>query len=226
MSPSSPGARRRGRPKAEDAIDAGEILHATLRAFARDGYEGVSVRTLSRELGVSHNALHQRFGSKTDLWHAAVDHGFGQMVEQMRGVFDPAVSDLLEQARLVIRRFVLFSAQHPELLGLMEIEARQDSDRLDYVFERYVKPSLAGVTALLEHLMAEGQIRKIELRQFHFLVAHGAAAPFTLVPLAERFDARSPLDDEAVREHAELMADLIVAGLRAPAQQDVAPAPK
>ena len=49
-----------------------------LRAFATHGYDGVSVNALSRELGVSHNLLHQRFGSKLALWHAAVDWGFGE----------------------------------------------------------------------------------------------------------------------------------------------------
>jgi TetR/AcrR family transcriptional regulator len=193
-----------------------EQFVAGLRAFARHGYDGVSVRTLTRELGVSHNLIHQRFGSKADLWRAAVDHGFGQMARQMQDVFDPTISDPLEQAKLLIRRFVIFSAEHPELLALMDIEARQDTDRLAYVFDRYVKPTLAGAERLVEHLIPEGKIRPISLRQLHFLVAHGAIAPFTLVPLAERFDPRSPLDPEAVQEHADLVAEVIIGGLRIP----------
>ena len=69
----SSAARRRGRPRAEESVDRTEILDAALRAFARHGLEGVSVRTLNRELGVSHNLIYQRFGSKDDLWRAAVD---------------------------------------------------------------------------------------------------------------------------------------------------------
>lgn len=214
MSAPASGARPRGRPKVEDTLDGGVMLDAALRAFARDGYEGVSVRTLSRELGVSHNLLHQRFGSKADIWRAAVDHGFGRVVALMEQVFDPSVTDPLEQAKIGIRRFVVFSAEHPELLGLMDIEARQESDRLDYVFERYIKPSVAGLTAAVEHLVAAGQIRPVDVRQLHFLVAHGAIAPFTLVPLAERFDPRSPLDPALVEAHADLVADLVIEGLR------------
>ncbi|MDT5014334.1 MAG: hypothetical protein QOD39_494, partial [Mycobacterium sp.] len=40
----------------------------------------------------------------------------------------------LEQLRLAIRRYVVFSADHPELVALMNIEARQDTDRLGYVY--------------------------------------------------------------------------------------------
>jgi hypothetical protein len=45
-----------------------------------------------------------------------------------------------------------------------------------------------------------------------FLIAHGAAAPFTLGPLSDRFDAvDGPLDPV---EHIELVTDIIVSGLR------------
>ena len=56
----APSARRPGRPRAEDAPVAVEaMLAAALRAFATHGYDGVSVNALSRQLGVSHNLLHQ-----------------------------------------------------------------------------------------------------------------------------------------------------------------------
>jgi AcrR family transcriptional regulator len=53
-----------------------DLLPLALEAFADLGYEGASMRDLCRRLGVSHNLLHQRFGSKDRLWYAAVDHGF------------------------------------------------------------------------------------------------------------------------------------------------------
>jgi AcrR family transcriptional regulator len=210
----STSQRRPGRPRLEEAVAAGTILDAALRAFARDGYDGMSVRTLNTELGVSHNLINQRFGSKEDLWRAAVDHGFGPLVRHLEGVFDPTLSDPLDQLKLAIRRFLIFSAEHPELLGLMDIEARQETERLSYIFDGYIAPALAGTGRLLDHLIAHGRIRPMSLRTFHFLIAHGAAAPFTLVPLAVRFDARSPLRPRAVQQHAELIADVIVAGLR------------
>jgi hypothetical protein len=52
------------------------------------------------------------------------------------------------------------------------------------------------------------------LREFHFLVAHGAAAIYSLVPLATLFDPAPPGDPAAIEEHARLVSDLIVEGLR------------
>ena len=214
--PVSTQARRpRGRPRAEQSPATVEaILSAALRAFATHGYEGVSVRTLNRELGVSHSLLNARFGSKKDLWYATVDWAFEPLATTIKTAFDPTLTDPLDQLRLSIRSFLRYSAEHPELLGLMNIEARQDTGRLAYIYNTYIEPALAPIERLLDHLADCGRTRPISLRAFHFLLAHGGAAPFTLAPLARHFDPSDPRDPEAVAEHAELVADLIVRGLQ------------
>jgi AcrR family transcriptional regulator len=216
----APPRRRPGRPPIGEDVSPDAILTAALRAFATHGYDGVSVRTLNRELGVSHSLISQRFGAKQDLWYAAVDYGFGRINRHMADVFDPTVADPLEQLRLWIHRFLHFSAEHPELLGLMNIEGRQDTERLTYVYGHYTGPAMARVGQLLEHLADTGRIRRMPLRTFHLLLAHGGAAPYTLVPLAEHFDPKSPLTPKMVAAHADLVSDFVIAGLRlAPADE-------
>jgi AcrR family transcriptional regulator len=207
--------KRTGRPKAEDApVTVEQILDAAFRAFATYGYDGVAVRTLNRELGVSHNLIHQRFSSKQGLWYAAVDRAFGQQVTELATSFDPTLTDPLDQLNHAIRRFVRYSAERPELLGLMNIEARVDSERLDYIYDNYVAPALVPLGLLLDYLREEGRIRPISLRALFFLIAHGAAAPFTLAPFARHFDDTDPLDPHQVAQQAELTADVIAGGLR------------
>jgi TetR/AcrR family transcriptional regulator len=206
---------RTGRPRAQDApVTLEQILDTAFRAFATYGYDGVTVRTLNRELGVSHNLIHQRFGSKQGLWYAAVDRAFSQQITQLATAFDPTLDEPLDQLNHTIRRFVHYSAEHPELLGLMNIEARVDGERLDYIYENYVAPALAPLGRLLDHLNENGRIRPIRLRALFFLIAHGAAAPFTLAPLARHFDDTDPLDPDQVAEQAALTADVITGGLR------------
>jgi TetR/AcrR family transcriptional regulator len=206
--------KRTGRPRAQDApVTLEQILDAAFRAFATYGYDGAAVRTLNRELGVSHNLIHQRFGSKQGLWYAAVDRAFSQQVTQLATGFDPTLADPLDQLNYAIRRFVRYSAERPELLGLMNIEARVDSERLDYIYDTYVAPALAPLGLLLDYLRENGRIRPISLRALFFLIAHGAAAPFTLAPLARHFDSTDPLDTNHVALQAPLTADVITSGL-------------
>jgi AcrR family transcriptional regulator len=211
--------KRTGRPKAQDAPATLErILDTAFRAFATYGYDGVTVRTLNRELGVSHNLIHQRFGSKLGLWYAAVDRAYGQQVTEFATSFDPTLADPLDQLNHAIRRFIHYNAARPELLGLMNIEGRIDSERLDYIYDNYIAPALIPLGRLLEHLRKEGRIRPISLSAMFFLIAHGAAAPFTLAPLARHFNNTDPLRPKLLAEHAALTADLITNGLRTDAR--------
>ena len=66
--------------------------------------------------------------------------------------------------------------------------ARVPTERLAYIYDTYIQPALAPIERLLDHLADRGRTRPISLRAFHFLIAHGGAAPFTLVPLARHFD--------------------------------------
>jgi hypothetical protein len=84
---------------------------------------------------------------------------------------------------------------------------------LAYLYNTYIQPALAPVHRLLEHLAATGRTRPISLRTFTFVLAHGAAAQFTLGPLAPHFDPADPLDPAAIKAHAELAADFMVRGL-------------
>ena len=194
--------RPRGRPKASDSMPIEEILEKALTMFATVGYDGMSLRTLNRELGVSHNLIYQRFGTKEELWRAAVDFGFGRLMRHMQGLFDPTLSEPLEQLRLAVHRFVVFSADHPELVALMNIEGRQDTDRLAYIYDTYVEPMLTDVARLLVHLADEGVIRPIPLRTFHFLLAHGATHPMRWcrwLPSSTRLHQSSPPQSRNMR---------------------------
>ena len=98
-------ARRPGRPRAEDApLSVDDMLKAALGVFATHGYDGVSVSALSRDLGVSHNLLHQRFGSKEGLWYAAVDWGFGGLADELARAADPTLTDPFDQLAVILRR--------------------------------------------------------------------------------------------------------------------------
>lgn len=205
--------RAPGRPRADASVDEGAVLQTALRAFAVGGYDGVSVRTLSKQLGVSHGWVHQRFGSKDGLWYAAVDHGFGRL--DARLTFDPTITDPLEQLEHGIRQFMHYSAEHPELLLLMNVEGARDTERLAYIFENYIEPVAAPFERLLRHRIDEGRVRPVPMRTLFLLVTHGGAAPFTLVPLARLIERSNPLSAKKVGEHIEAVVRIVIDGLRA-----------
>lgn len=208
--------KRRGRPPAsESPASVDDILAASLRVFAERGFDGTSIAAVNRELGVSHNLIHQRFGSKEDLWFATVDWAFGKVERGMADI-DPAPgNDLLGATRSTIVRFLELHAEHPEILRLVTVEGAVSSPRLTYLWDAHIGPSIMRFLAPLKTLVDAGVLSDADVRSLHFLVAHGATAPFSLVPLAEQMAPEDPRSTAAVREHAEFVADLVVAGLKA-----------
>jgi AcrR family transcriptional regulator len=201
----------RGRPRLrEDA----EILDAALGAFAAVGYDAMSLRSLNAELGLSHGAINARFGSKQDLYYAALHHGFVGFFADIAAerARRPQGLDDLGELREAIRAFLVAASRRPELGRLMNQEGLHATDRLDHFVHHVFLPGVAPTLALLGRLAERGEIHPVSARAVFFLVAHGAEAPYTLTALSAAFDdIDGPLDPLT---HAELVTDLIMRGLR------------
>ena len=201
----------RGRPKIHSDE---QILTAALRMFATHGYDGTSLRSLNRELGLSHSAIHQRFGSKEDLYKAVIDHEFTAMFSEIREYLRalPRPTDQLAELQSQFRAFLIVSSRHPYLNRLMNNEGIDDSWHLDHIYKNYVQPSLVPIRRLMDDLAKKKVIKPIAVRSPFFLVAHGAAAMYTLSALSTKFDPLDgSFDDEALADEA---AWIIVNGLR------------
>jgi AcrR family transcriptional regulator len=212
--PARASTRPRGRPAASDPAAATDeaILDAALEAFAEDGFNGMSVRDISRRLGVSHNLVPQRFGSKEKLWHAAVDHGFAALARATQ--VDVVPGDPFRTMRRLIVAFVEAFAARPALLRIVNQEATREGPRLQHLYERYIGPSSAAVETALAELTKCGLARPIPAASFYFLLTHGVAGPVALEPLAGRLGHTvATHDPEALRAYAEAVADLLIEGI-------------
>ena len=206
--------RARGRPRAEENPAPMEsVLAAAVNEFAVRGYDGVSVRTLGQALGVSHNLLHQRFGSKEALWQAAIEWAFGPLVAAMNEADDEG-RDPLDRLWTSIRTFVRYSADHPDLLRLMDLEGASPSWRLDYLADRFIAPVLARTTELLDSLERQGAIQPIPHVITYYLITSGAGSLFARIALTERLFGSEPLQSDQYDRYADIIADVIVNSLR------------
>jgi AcrR family transcriptional regulator len=200
---------RRGRPPLHSDD---EILEAALLAFSLTGFEAMSLRALNRDLGLSHGTVNMRFSSKDDLFRSTVDRAFGRFLDDMEE--ERARSDTgddLTNLRSIMLAFIRASSRHPHLMRLMDLEGQVTSSRLDYVFGRFIEPSMRQTMSLIRRLQMAGQVRPVTSRALFFLLAHGAIAPFTLAGLSTHFDHRDgALDNDA---HAELVTDMLIAAL-------------
>jgi AcrR family transcriptional regulator len=209
-------SRGPGRPAkdAGPAVGDEDLLDAALQAFAENGFDGTSLREVARDLGVSHNLIPQRFGSKERVWRAAVDRGFGALLVELLRVAEDPPGDDLERLRATVVRFVEANASRPALLRIINQEATSPGPRLDYLFDNYIDPVRRMGADLLADLRDRGAIRTDSVSLFYFLMTHGAGGPMALPALAERFgETVDPTDPAAIHHAAVEAVDVLFDGI-------------
>ncbi|QUM74410.1 TetR/AcrR family transcriptional regulator [Sphingopyxis granuli] len=209
--------RRRGRPPAdsEPIATREEILDLALEAFADLGYHAASIRELTRRLNVSHGLFHAKFGSKMALWKAAVDHGMRRLVQQLDVA---AYSDRMhatpeERLREVFVSLLLGLDQAPAVLRLMNYEGLQQSDRLEYIYERYMTIGSFQGDVIIDEGVKAGVFRDVSRPTIFFLLAHGGGAVFSLRALASKLGLPQARSKKAARARAEEVADTLIRGI-------------
>jgi len=209
---------------AEPTFDRDRALRVALRVFARDGFEGASVRQISREVGVSHTLLHHYFGSKTQLWKACIDHSFGAIGAELL----PRVGRLsgegsiLRQVRALVVHYVMLASQFPEGFQIVTYEGARGGERLDYILDNHVRRFLDVTQHMVKTAGELGLVRKVPWASLFFLVFSGGPAMFALGEFAKGIGARPEgmSEHEFLEQHASATADMIMAALTPPVPAD------
>ncbi|MFJ9893176.1 TetR/AcrR family transcriptional regulator [Streptomyces sp. NPDC091280] len=193
-------------------LDEPSILLRGLDAFAELGYDRASARELARRLGVSHNFVNDRYGSKAAFWRAVVDSAMGAQLARMPQVDDSA--DDAEQLRQFVTGLYRTSVDTPQLGRIFVDEFSRESERLDHVYERLIGPSMRTITPSLDRLVASGRVAPVPMDVLFFAVV-GPISGMLAVPLARRLGRAEASSPEQLTATAEALAALVVRGLLA-----------
>ncbi|MES2303788.1 MAG: TetR/AcrR family transcriptional regulator [Pseudomonadota bacterium] len=217
----APGVRRRGRPPADaaSAVPEERVLHLAFESFAESGYEGTTVRDLAKRLGVSHNLLNVRFGSKADLWRKAVDWRVAKFGQPVFSVFDRSDLDPESRLRLLVHRFCGWAAENPSFISISHAEGRRSTWRLDYLVGLYIQPFKLSLDALFAEVLATRPMRNISSSAFMAVLVQGVGFYFASVPMLEALGVGDEANPEAVPQRVAEFADTLLAGLLGPAAQ-------
>ncbi|KUN57995.1 TetR family transcriptional regulator [Streptomyces canus] len=207
--------RRPGRPSGDSAAVPAErdVLLRGLEAFSELGYDRASARELARRLEVSHTFINDRYGSKAAFWRAVVDAALGEQLTRMAPA--PRGSDDGDVVRQFVTEFYRVNIGEPYLALLLADELARDTERLDYLYQRYIEPTLALVVPSIERLMASGSMARVPMDVLFFAII-APVAGLVQEPFARRLGRPEHLSRTDRLARAEALAGLVVAGLLAP----------
>ncbi|MFF2400662.1 TetR/AcrR family transcriptional regulator [Streptomyces goshikiensis] len=199
----------------------GSYHHGNLRAalleraeavLTASGAEGLSLRGLARDLGVSHAAPSRHFRDRQALLDALAVSGFTTLNARLRSAAaggtdgaDGAAGPVGARLAGLGRAYVDFAVGHTALLDLMFTVKHADDSSAE--LRDLGHESLLIVARLMEEGQRTGAVRPgdpVQLAQVAFSTVHGLA---TLAVAAL-------LDDTPLSEAMELALEVLLAGLR------------
>ncbi|MEV6116531.1 TetR family transcriptional regulator [Streptomyces sp. NPDC052109] len=152
-----PAARRRGRPPRTESADTRDrILAAAREEFSERGYEKTSVRGIAKAAGVDSALVHHYFGTKEQVFEAAVAVAFAPALDAPVAVADGPLDAVGER----LTRFVFGVWENPRtrtpLLAI--VRSAVNNDTAAAVFRRLV------AAQLLRRIAAQVDLPDPELR--------------------------------------------------------------
>ena len=208
--PTRTPTRRVGRPAQPTDIPADEeILARGLTAFAELGYDRASVRELARRLGVSHNFINDRYGSKEQFWRAVIDRSLSAQVARLQELLNVQDSDDLVRLRNLVHAFHQANVAEPDLPRILQYESIRGGERLEYVFHRYLVPVRDAVAPLVQSLVDQGRVRPlpIDVMVYAVVAMNSVNAEVPLVSLLGDTYASDP------NSFAKMLGDIVLDGL-------------
>jgi AcrR family transcriptional regulator len=122
------------------------ILDAAERLFAAHGIDGVAVRDLARETGLTPSSLYNHFPSKQALYDAVLERGLRPIVEMTAEAWQGGGSLQSERVRGMLDRLVDHLAEHAHLAPLLQRvlleEAGRSDSRLAVWLRSYTSPGM------------------------------------------------------------------------------------
>ncbi|EFQ23075.1 transcriptional regulator, TetR family [Aminomonas paucivorans DSM 12260] len=189
------------------------LLEAGVTLFARQGFEGTSIRDLAREAGCNSSLVSYHFGSKEGLYRAVLQGHFDVLMENLevlKGRDEPPIRRLVSVCRLVMG----MHRRYPHLWPLVLREMQRPTDALTEMFQRAVACLAGYVMETLREGIRQGLFRE-DLVPEHGTLALAGMLNFYFLsePVSGFLIPRGPETDEI---YAQQVLALFLDGVRLP----------
>jgi len=212
VAPTLPPASARGRGRPRDASKHASIVVAAQALFISQGFGATSMEAIAERAGVSKLTLYNQFGSKQDIFVAAVTAKCNEMLASL---------DLASPGRMPVRR-ALVSTGHAflglilsaEAVAMLRLIMQERSPELSGLFYRSaIAPTIEQVAAVIAGFEASDRLRigdPMQASRDYLDLLKGQPWLLTMMGLP-------PMSVPELDRHVEHCADVMLRAWTAPA---------
>jgi AcrR family transcriptional regulator len=207
----SSGIKRPGRANANKAAKVREnILTASLEYFGTLGFDGATTRAIAERAGITHTLVLYHFKSKEQLWIATMEHVLSSYLGGLKESVDNSHEETAEAAlKTFIQEFVRLSAQYPQIHRIMTLEGNQESDRLRWIIDHYLRDHFNLVKDLIRRGQGEGSIRECDPARLYYFIIGVGGTPFTLSCEYKALTGRDVFSETEILRYIAFIYDFV-----------------
>ena len=200
-----------GRPTNDIALQLGaHILDVALERFVAGGVEGTSMEAIAAAAQISKRTLYSRFGSKSALLVAAIEHGLARHLDPITASLPPGP---IRRRIVHVARKVLDMSLLPEVVGIESLIVWLAANRAGLLKAKPAIGAQAGIGVIRAILEQNAKVGEGASHDAAFLACHLFDALVTAPRhrILFRHDLRNTA--RAKNEYIERTIDLIAAGM-------------
>ena len=188
------------------------LVEAAFELVAEGGTDALTTTAIASRTGLSSTIVQYHFGTKLELWRAAVDRAFAELRTGLAAILeDPGPADERERLRLLIRGHVAFVARNPEFVRLMHDEGKRRGPRMRWMVDRHVRPLFEALLPLVEGAQQRGLLPGgIAPVHFVYILAGAAGVIFHQAEECRRVSNVDPADPAVAEAHAFAVEQLLL----------------
>lgn len=195
----------------ERALKTRELIEqAALTAFADLGYNGASTRGIADLAGVKQQLITYHYGSKLELWKVVAERLFGNYQEHVNKRLQGLEGvDLVSTTRILIRDYLEYCAERPEMARFMMHEGGVLTPRLTWLFEHHTSELIQSMQDRISEARRLSGAPEVNVVQLSYILI-GASAMFSQEAEYELLTGEPANSDKTIAGYSELVASLIL----------------
>lgn len=202
--------RKPGRPRRDDTANLkAALLEAAIDLFGERGFDGVSLSQIAGKAGADIGLTRYYFGSKGELWEAAIGHLAGQFARALEEATETGGGTKSDDLKSMVRAFVHASARWPQMSRIIVFDGDKSDERGTFIAEQLVGPFFGTLSKLIAGAKSEGTIPKVSDRTIFFMITHGGSFPMALPVLTNALPGGNIKSAKALSAHADAIIALI-----------------
>lgn len=145
------------------------ILAVALKLFSDRGYDGVGLREIAGEVGVSESAIYKHFGSKQDIFESIIQMMEEKYEENMRSFHiseqispDNELQETLYKMCLLLFHLYLCDEKGSQLRRMLTIELVKNTAAGKAYKEKLIDTAVEYISGVFSLLMTQGYYKKAD----------------------------------------------------------------